>query len=268
MASIERADGHGWQCRSHGVGCGRCPMPPRAPGPGPRLIVALALAIVALGLPSPSVSAVACRLAGRRRRHRRRGRESLERAPDGDLRRAAEAQLGGPSHQRPRHAVDHEYVRRTDRPRRTQHDRRTARGDPARPGHRRWRRGQGEGERPDDRRAARRRPSGRRLDDDPRPVPGHAADEPRRLELAVHEGERHRRSLPLAAVGQPQDPVQPAEPRRPFVTPSSPFVRVTIVTTRKLDLATSGGRVSNERGRPDQGLRGAERPRLHGHRGS
>jgi hypothetical protein len=30
----------------------------------------------------------------------------------------------------------------------------------------------------------------------------------------------------------------------PFVTPSSPFVRVTIVTTRRLDLATSGGRVS------------------------
>ena len=52
----------------------------------------------------------------------------------------------------------------------------------------------------------------------------------------------------------------------PFVTPSSPSVRVTIVTTRKLVLATSGDRDLDQRRRPDQGLRGDQCPRLHGHR--
>ena len=55
---------------------------------------------------------------------------------------------------------------------------------------------------------------GRRGDrQDPRQVPRHAAVDPRRLELAVHEGQRHRRCLPLDPVGQPRDPVQPTEPR-------------------------------------------------------
>ena len=46
-------------------------------------------------------------------------------------------------------------------------------------------------------------------------VRGDAADLAVRLQLAVHEGERHRRPVPLAAVGQPHDAVRPPEPRRP-----------------------------------------------------
>ncbi len=57
---------------------------------------------------------------------------------------------------------------------------------------------------------------GRRGDrQDPRQVPRHAAVDPQRLELAVHEGQRHRRCVSLDPVGQPRDAVQPAEPRRP-----------------------------------------------------
>ena len=57
-------------------------------------------------------------------------------------------------------------------------------------------------------------PAGRH-DPGPGPLPRHPAQQPDRLELAVHPGERHRRPVPLAAVGQPADRVQPAEPRRP-----------------------------------------------------
>ena len=42
-----------------------------------------------------------------------------------------------------------------------------------------------------------------------------ASQQPVRLELAVRQGERDHRPLPLAAVGQPQDRLRPAEPRRP-----------------------------------------------------
>ena len=52
-------------------------------------------------------------------------------------------------------------------------------------------------------------------DDGPGPLPRHAAQQPDRLELAVHAGQRRRRPLPLAAVGQPPDRLRPAEPRRP-----------------------------------------------------
>ena len=71
--------------------------------------------------------------------------------------------------------------------------------------HRRRDGGRRDRQRPDDRRAARRRscPSAGRVDG-PRPLPGDAAEQPDRLELAVHAGQRRGRHLPLAAVGQPQ----------------------------------------------------------------
>ena len=134
-----------------------------------------------------------------------------------DLRRRRCGSRGG----RARSAVDSTAtIRNTsggaDRPDRAQHDRRATRRHPAPT------RSPSTGspsaatrERPDDRRAARRHPAGRRHDPDPGPVPRHPAQQPVRLELAVHQGERDHRPLPLAAVGQPQDRLRPAEPRRP-----------------------------------------------------
>ena len=92
-----------------------------------------------------------------------------------------------------------------DRPRRAQHDRaaHSARMrldrvsvDGAH-GHR-------DRQRPDDRRAARRHPRRRRATAIVRVrYARHAAHQPERLELAVHPGQRHRRPVPLAPVGQP-----------------------------------------------------------------
>ena len=68
-------------------------------------------------------------------------------------------------------------------------------------------------ERPDDRRAARRHPRRRRHGEGPYALPRAAAELAVGLELAVHEGERDRRRLPLDPVGEPCHTVQPAEPR-------------------------------------------------------
>ena len=66
--------------------------------------------------------------------------------------------------------------------------------------------GRGHDQRPDDRRAARRR-SWRRVRLDPRagPIQRTPADRVGRIGLAVRPGQRHRRHLPLAAMGQPAD---------------------------------------------------------------
>ena len=115
---------------------------------------------------------------------------------------------------------------------------------------------------------ARRRPAGRRH----RPRSASAIGATLRtslgrLELAVHEGERHRRPLPLAAVGQPQDAVRPAEPRRPVrdaVEPVRPgHDRDRPASSTSPRPATACRRVADGL---TQRLRGAQRPRLHGHR--
>ena len=80
----------------------------------------------------------------------------------------------------------------------------------------------------------------------PGPLQRHAAHQPQRLELAVHAGERRRRPLSLAAVGQPADR-RSTGPNHgdPFVTPSSPVGQgARSSPTRKLVLATTGDRIS------------------------
>ena len=121
---------------------------------GSRCVLGLAALGVALAPPSsPASAAASTRRAGRAHRRRRRSasatsspgsvdRSSL--APRRDLRRPPEARRGRTTAIRvDATLVDHEHLRRPDRPRRAQHDRRPARGHAARPGDRRRRRGQG-----------------------------------------------------------------------------------------------------------------------------
>ena len=86
-----------------------------------------------------------------------------------------------------------------------------------------------------------------------------------RLELAVHEGQRHRRCLSLDPVGQPRDPVQPAEPRRPVrhagqparAAPGRDRPQAPVRHQREPDVRVGG--------RPDADVRGEERPRRDDH---
>ena len=95
-----------------------------------------------------------------------------------------------------------------------------------------------------------------------------AADEPDRLELAVHQGQRHPRPVPLAALGQPPDrrstgrTTATRSRRRPARS-----VKVRIVTSQRLVLATTGDRTGVSADGLVQTFRRQRRARLHGHRG-
>ena len=94
-----------------------------------------------------------------------------------------------------------------------------------------------------------------------------AADDARRLELAVHPRERHRQPLPLDPVGQPRDAVRPPQPRRPVRDAGQPARRLTSDhgPTSRCGVATTGTRTSRSADGADPGVRGDQRPRPRRH---
>ena len=105
-------------------------------------------------------------------------------------------------------------------------------------------------------------------DPDPGPVSRHPAQQPVAARTGCsRKANGDRRPLPLAAVGQPQDRLRPAEPRRPVRDADEPLGpgqdrrrRASWCWRRR------GDRTRGQRRRPDPDLRGHERARLHGHR--
>ncbi len=190
-----------------------------------RTVLALLVTAATIALPFPTVDRTAASepverpsLVATRRRwglhDRRRDRRPLQHRTRRHLRRRPADLVGQPGHRRRLDRDDPQHLGRADRPGRAEHDRGEARRHAPQEGDRGWRSGRGDGQGPDHQRAAGPQPGSQREHVGPGPLSRDAALEPRGLELAVHSGQRHRRPLSLAAVGQPPDPLRATEPRR------------------------------------------------------
>ena len=234
----------------------------------PRSIATIALALavcVAPGSVAPAAATAATTAAGPRRlpraklqpapgapaaaAHRRSCRERRpdEPRPPDRVRRRAQAELHAPD---PLGGVDDardERVRRSGRPARAQRRRRPTGSPRDLEPDRGRRRGQPDDRRPDAQRAARRDPAGRGQrrrsgsPSEPRPARRLAG-----VELVVHRTNgalQLYRWLPWISRATPFDRPNHGDP---FVTVSSPSVRVRITTDRALRLATSGRRIATD----------------------
>ncbi len=117
--------------------------------------------------------------------------------------------------------------------------------------------------RPDDPRSPRRGAPRRRHCRRRRPVPGDPALLDRRLELAVHPGQRDLEPVPLDPVGLPPDPVRSPEPRRPVRDAGQSLGPRDVPDGRAG--RDRGHRLADLdlRGRADPGVHGCERARHH-----